>query len=102
MLNTWLLSDKYLVNLIDEERCLLDILLSLKDDENNAFTKEELKNHVLTFMSAGHEVCIRFIYWYDKYLICMIIYDEIFILLDNWIIHEDYSFSSVLDFICVS
>lgn len=43
--------------LADEENCMLDLLLSLKDEENNTgFTSQELQDHVMTFMSAGHEV----------------------------------------------
>ena len=43
---------------------MLDLLLSLKDEENNTgFTSQELQDHVMTFMSAGHEV------WTKIYLI---------------------------------
>ena len=40
-----------------EEKCLLDILLSLKDEENNTgLSNKELQDHLMTFMTAGHEV----------------------------------------------
>lgn len=42
---------------IGEDKCLLDMLLWLKDDETNiGFTKTELQHHIMTIMSAGYEV----------------------------------------------
>ncbi|RDD36263.1 hypothetical protein TrispH2_011684, partial [Trichoplax sp. H2] len=41
---------------IGEGKCLLDILLSIKDEEGNAsFTPKELQYHIMTFLIAGHE-----------------------------------------------
>ncbi|RDD40331.1 Cytochrome P450 4V2 [Trichoplax sp. H2] len=49
---------------IGEEKCLLDILLSLRDEDNNAgFTRNELQDHVMTFMSAGHETISVALAW---------------------------------------
>lgn len=46
-----------LIILLGDEKCMLDILLSLKDEESNTgFTNKELQDHVMTFMSAGYEV----------------------------------------------
>ncbi|EDV26620.1 uncharacterized protein TRIADDRAFT_54815 [Trichoplax adhaerens] len=49
---------------LDEEKCLLDILLSLRDEDNNTgFTETELKDHIMTFMAAGHETTSVAIAW---------------------------------------
>ncbi|RDD40334.1 Cytochrome P450 4c21 [Trichoplax sp. H2] len=49
---------------IDEEKCLLDILLSLKDEENNpSFTGKELQDQIMTFMAAGHETTSVALTW---------------------------------------
>jgi cytochrome P450 len=57
------IADRRAAGAVEEPRDLLDLLIVARDEDGSAFTDEEIRDEVTTFMLAGHETTAVALAW---------------------------------------